>query len=815
MNNRSKYAAIITLIWAFQMVTSSVLPESASAADDPQPAAIVNEGGAADDDSSPTTNQMTNASSQPQIATSDGTTSFRAGNNTVATPVTVDSNISIMKSDTPTLSSAQVRITSGLQSGEDLLMFVNNSATQYGNILGSYDSFNGTLTLTSSGATATITQWQQALREVTYSNTAITPNTANRIITFTVNDGTVSSNPADKTVTVTAVNQPPILTTTGGSSTFNGTAVVIDSGLTLSDLDNRTMSSASVTISGNFFSKEDILIFINDGSTMGNITGSYNAGTGTLTLTSSGATSTIAQWQQALRSVTYSNTSTGSYTSAIRTITFTVSDGTAISNPATKTVKVPAPGANEPPVVTTSAGLTSYTAGTVPVDPALSISDPDDQTLASGHVSIVNPYHAGKEELQFTNDGATMGNISGRFDPVSGMLTLTSENGTATVSEWESAFRSVTYISSENASEPTDRTIRFVVSDGNDESNQAHKGLTVQGLTRLSVSASSLQVEVGQRSSVLLKALYSNQTEIDVTKSAVWSAADPAVAEVANGEITGKSAGTTVITAVYGGKSESLKLTVAAKPVVSNPSQPADTPSAPSPAPGPTPTPAPTPTPIPEMPEPSFRKFIRAEDIAASFRHALAMNHPERFADTYTHWAAKDIAVASRLGLVNGYGDGSFKPDLPISRAEISELLVRAFALRQGNEVVTFRDIHDHWAADSIGILASNGIVKGNASGLFQAGRSLTRAEMAQMMANLADLSELATGEAHHFTDIADSFWAKDIIGQAAEAGLLEGRDESRFAPNEPVTRAEAVTMILRLLGTDAELRSLLVQSSK
>ncbi|WP_152404200.1 S-layer homology domain-containing protein [Paenibacillus cellulositrophicus] len=810
MNNRSKYAAIIALIWAFQMVTSSVLPESASAADDPQPAAIVSEGGAADD-SSPNTNQMTNASSLPQIATSDGTTSFRAGNNTITTPVTVDSNISINDADSFTLVSATVQISNGFHPGEDLLQFVNTSSVVFGDITASYNSETGILTLTSVSHTATVDQWIHALQAVTYSNTAITPNSANRIITFTVNDGTVSSNPADKTVTVTAVNQAPILTTTGGTSTFKGIPVAIDSGLTLSDLDNKTMSAATVTISGNFFSNQDILAFINDGSTMGNITGSYNAVTGTLTLTSSGASATIAQWQQALREVTYGNTSKNPNTAAIRTITFTVSDGIASSNSATKTVKV----SNQPPVVTTSAGLTSYTAGTVPVDAALSISDPDDQTLAYGRVCIVSPYHAGKEELRFTNDGATMGNISGRFDPVSGMLTLTSENGTATVSEWESAFRSVTYISSENASEPSDRTIRFVVSDGNDESNQADKGLTVQGLTRLSVSASSLNVEVGQSSTVLLKALYSNQTEIDVTKSAIWSAADPAVAEVTNGEITGKSAGTTVITAVYGGKSESLNLKVAAKPVVSNPSQPADTPSTPSPATVPTPTPTPTPTPIPEMPEPSFRKFIRAEDIAASFRHALAMKHPERFADTYTHWAAKDIAVASRLGLVNGYGDGSFKPDLPISRAEISELLVRAFGLRQGNEVVTFRDMHEHWAAESIGILASNGIVKGNASGLFQAERSLTRAEMAQMMANLVDLSELATGEARHFTDITDSYWAKDIIGQAAAAGLLEGRDESRFAPNEPVTRAEAVTMILRLLGTDAELRSLLEQSSK
>lgn len=814
MNNRSKYAAIMTLIWAFQMVTSSVLPESASAADDPQPAAIVSEGSAADN-SSPNTNQMTNASSQPQIATSDGTTSFVAGNNTIATPVTVDSNISIIDPDSSTLSYATVQISSGFQPGEDVLQFVNTSSVVFGDITASYDSETGILSLTSVSHTATVDQWIHALQVVTYSNTAITPNTANRMIMFTVNDGTVSSNPAVKTVTVTAVNQTPILTTTGGTSTFKGIPVAIDSSLTLSDLDNRTMSAATVTISGNFFTNEDILVFANDGSTMGNITGSYNKVTGTLTLTSSAASATIAQWQQALRSVAYSNSSINSNTSAIRTITFTVSDGTAISNPATKTVKVSAMGTNQPPVVTTSAGLTSYTAGTVPVDPALSISDPDDQTLASGRVSIVSPYHAGKEELQFTTDASTMGNISGRFDPVSGMLTLTSENGTATVSEWESAFRSVTYISSENASEPTDRTIRFVISDGKGESNQADKGLTVLGLTRLSISASSLNVEVGQTSSVLLKALYSNQTEIDVTKSAVWSAADPAVAEVASGAVTGKSAGTTVITAVYGGKSESLNLKVAAKPVVSNPSQPADTPSAPSPAPVPTPTPTPTPTPMPEKPESSFRAFIRTADIAASFRHALAMNHPERFADTYTHWAAKDIAVASRLGWVNGYGDGSFKPDLPISRAEISDLLVRAFALRQGNEVVTFRDMHDHWAAESIGILASNGIVKGNAGGLFQAERSLTRAEMAQMMGNLTDLSELAAGEERHFTDIADSFWAKDIIGQAVTAGLLEGRDESRFAPNEPVNRAEAVTMILRLLGTDPDLRSLLEQSFK
>ena len=137
----------------------------------------------------------------------------------------------------------------------------------------------------------------------------------------------------------------PEVTTSGGTTTFtesvdgNPIPVAIDNGLTVSDADNTTLASANITITGNFQNGEDLLAFANDGSTMGDIGGYYDDATGILTLTSAGATATLAQWQAALRSVTYINSSQHPNT-ATRTISFVVNDGTAASNPATKDIIV-------------------------------------------------------------------------------------------------------------------------------------------------------------------------------------------------------------------------------------------------------------------------------------------------------------------------------------------------------------------------------------------------------------------------------------------------------------------------------------------
>jgi hypothetical protein len=147
-----------------------------------------------------------------------------------------------------------------------------------------------------------------------------------------------------QTFTLTVTDVAPIVTTTSGATAASGGAppVVVDAGLTVSDVDNTTLASGTVHITANFHSSEDTLAFTSNPATMGNIAGSYNTGVGVLTLQSAGATATVGQWQAALRAVTYADTSLTPST-ANRTVAFAINDGVLNSTAATKTVTVALP----------------------------------------------------------------------------------------------------------------------------------------------------------------------------------------------------------------------------------------------------------------------------------------------------------------------------------------------------------------------------------------------------------------------------------------------------------------------------------------
>jgi Domain of unknown function (DUF4347)/Bacterial Ig domain/Putative Ig domain/Bacterial cadherin-like domain len=168
----------------------------------------------------------------------------------------------------------------------------------------------------------------------------------------TVTDGVASAVSDDFVLTVNPVNDNPVLTGSGSASyTENAVGVVIAPAIVVSDVDNTTFASATVTIS-NFVSGQDVLAFTNVSATMGNVAITSNA-SGVLTLTSAGGTATTAQWQAALRSVTYANTSDNP-TTTTRNIDFRLNDGQSVNNLSailTSTVSVTA--VNDAPVVAT------------------------------------------------------------------------------------------------------------------------------------------------------------------------------------------------------------------------------------------------------------------------------------------------------------------------------------------------------------------------------------------------------------------------------------------------------------------------------
>ena len=129
--------------------------------------------------------------------------------NQVATAV--DPGFTVSDVDNANLASATVSITAGFASGQDTLAFSNQNG-----ITGNWNSSTGVLTLSGS---ATLANYQAALRSVTYVNTSEAPSTSTRTVSFVANDGTDNSAAATRNITITAVNDAPILADTALSLT--------------------------------------------------------------------------------------------------------------------------------------------------------------------------------------------------------------------------------------------------------------------------------------------------------------------------------------------------------------------------------------------------------------------------------------------------------------------------------------------------------------------------------------------------------------------------------------------------------------------
>ncbi len=294
------------------------------------------------------------------VASAVGTSSGNLAYTENASATAIDSGLTVTDADPTPLSSATVSISANFAPGQDVLAFTNQNG-----ITGFWNAGTGVLTL---NGTSSVANYQSALRSVTYFNNSDNPSTLTRTVAFKVNDGQSDSNTATRNLDVTAVNDAPVLAGSGGTLAYteNDAATVVSSTLTVSDVDNVNLSGATVSISTGFVSGEDVLAFTDQSG----ITGSWNAGNGVLTLSGS---SSVANYQAALRSVTYANASDNPNT-ATRTVSFTTSDGAANSNIGTRNISVAA--VNDVPVNTLPSGLTVNEDGTLALS-GISIADAD------------------------------------------------------------------------------------------------------------------------------------------------------------------------------------------------------------------------------------------------------------------------------------------------------------------------------------------------------------------------------------------------------------------------------------------------------
>ena len=218
--------------------------------DDPHTAArtvewTVNDGIA---DSLPETSSITviAVNDPPELSGLGGTMTYLVG----AEATVIDSSVGLTDPDNDSMDGAVIQITGNYQAGEDTLGIEAGFSLPTGVTA----SLTGD-TLTVSGS-ATIAQYQSILEHVTYSNSSSNPNTADRTVTWTVNDGEDDS--AGQTSTI-EIRYRPALSGLGDTLAYteNDPATVIDGSITLTDPDSANMTSATIQISGNYAPGED------------------------------------------------------------------------------------------------------------------------------------------------------------------------------------------------------------------------------------------------------------------------------------------------------------------------------------------------------------------------------------------------------------------------------------------------------------------------------------------------------------------------------------------------------------------------------
>jgi len=177
------------------------------------------------------------------------------------------------------------------------------------------------------------------------------------------------------------------------------------------------------------------------------------------------------------------------------------------------------------------------------------------------------------------------------------------------------------------------------------------------------------------------------------------------------------------------------------------------------------------------------------------------------FADLEGHWAARPVYSLAGRGMVAGYPDLSFRPSAAISRAEAAKLLVEVLNLDpylSGLEEAPpgFADLSSgHWARAYLLLAREAGLIEGYTDGSVKPDQPITRAEMAVILSRAAELNGLpAKGPA--YPDAAEiPPWAGDAVARATAAGLIQGFEDGSFRPFKVTTRAEAVSMLERLLA--------------
>ncbi|WP_245976358.1 S8 family peptidase [Paenibacillus prosopidis] len=186
-----------------------------------------------------------------------------------------------------------------------------------------------------------------------------------------------------------------------------------------------------------------------------------------------------------------------------------------------------------------------------------------------------------------------------------------------------------------------------------------------------------------------------------------------------------------------------------------------------------------------------YRFKIQSEELVAGFR------------DIKNHWAENEIIDLSNRGIINGTGGNRFEPKRAITRAEAVAMIVKAYKPipNNGGGSKRFRDITaSHWAYDAVAKAVQQGWIKGFPDGTFKPDQPITRAEMA-LIIGYADGVRPQMPAVDPFYDVSRTHWSAPMLFAMKLTGNIEGVEQDHYMPKLQASRADFSMLLHRVMN--------------
>lgn len=175
------------------------------------------------------------------------------------------------------------------------------------------------------------------------------------------------------------------------------------------------------------------------------------------------------------------------------------------------------------------------------------------------------------------------------------------------------------------------------------------------------------------------------------------------------------------------------------------------------------------------------------------------------FTDIDGHWAEADIIEAVEAGYVSGATETTFEPNEPITRAEFVKMINNAFGLEAMVESESFADVDESdWFYDDIRKAEWAGYIQGQGENTFAPNVALSRAEAAVIFGRLVpNYGMHDETEVSAYPDFTELSWAEDALTVSYNKGYIQGYPDKTLQPRGTLTRAEALTVVLRIVRAE------------